>query len=115
MFLVSSPDGILLGADNKPDEVKIIDHARMGEMTVAMAQALIQNALDASSTNRTALRTKLGLSTSGLSRILSGDRKLSVRTLGEILACCGFEVRFKLASPATESASQNPLNDGVQL
>ena len=85
----------------------------LGEVTVAMAQATIQLALDASAKPKSEVSVELGLSPSGLSRILGGSRHLSVRTLGEILAACGFEVRFELIKRRLSDTGGNSLDSAM--
>ena len=82
----------------------------LGEMTVAMAQAKIQNAFDASNMSHVEICKGLGVSPSGLSRIMSGSRRLSVQIFGEILVACGFEVRFELVKREPSDTGGNSLD-----
>jgi hypothetical protein len=93
-------------------KLTILDVEHLGEVTLAMAQATVQNALDAFS-NKTTLHQMLDMSPSGVSRILSGSRRLSVRTMGEILACCGFEVRFRLVPLTSEDTPRTSLDSAM--
>ena len=79
-----------------------------GELTVAMAQSTIQNALDSSDISAAEISRVLDMTQSGVSRILNGSRRLTVRMFGEILSTCGFEVRFSLVK-------KDALNAGSEM
>lgn len=55
----------------------------------ALALGLVVGAMERSRTSRAELVVKLGLSTSGLSRLLTGSRRLSVCQLARVLDACG--------------------------
>jgi hypothetical protein len=84
-----------------------------GEFTLAMAQAVLSNAMRSSGKTQMDVERALGRSHGYLSRILSGGRKLSMRTFGEILAVCGSEVRFSVVklnnTEAQEKANKSQL------
>ena len=64
------------------------------EAALAMAQATIQNAITRSGISRAELARRLNRSRSFVSRMLSGDHNLTIKTMARALAACGSEVRF---------------------
>lgn len=74
---------------------KKLDLERLEEMTLAMAQAEIQNAMDAKEIKPSALASSLGRPRSFISKILRGNHNLTIRTMARVFAACGFELTFK--------------------
>jgi|HubBroStandDraft_4_1064222.scaffolds.fasta_scaffold00136_30 hypothetical protein len=76
----------------------------LGETALAMAQALIQDALTASRLDRSIVATKVwgrryksvGAARIAMSRLLQGRHDLTLCQFGCALAVCGFEVEFTL-------------------
>jgi len=70
------------------------------EVSLALAQATMQQAIDASGLDKSTVAMRFCDSprrrwaAGHLKRLLSGDCDLTVRDLGRLLAICGFEVRF---------------------
>ena len=70
------------------------DLESLDEMSLAMAQAEIQIAMDESGLKKSELADKLGRPRSFISRILSGNHNLTIRTMARVFGACGFEIRF---------------------
>ena len=64
------------------------------EAALAMAQATIQNAINRSGISRAELARRLDRPRSFVSRLLSGDHNLTLKTMARALLACGCEVRF---------------------
>jgi hypothetical protein len=64
------------------------------ESALAMAQATIQNAINASGISRSELARRMNRPRSFVTRMLSGDHNLTVKTMSRALAACGYELRF---------------------
>jgi ribosome-binding protein aMBF1 (putative translation factor) len=64
------------------------------EAALAMAQAVVQNAINRSGISRAELARRLNRSRSFVSRMLCGDHNLTVKTMARALAACGEEVRL---------------------
>lgn len=85
---------------NRPQEevgVEILE-----ETALAMAQATIQNALTRSGMTRAEFARRLKRPPSFVSRMLSGDHNLTIKTMARALAACGQEVRFETAPLETQ-------------
>jgi hypothetical protein len=78
----------LMKRDSAPD-LEILEEAAL-----AMAQATIQNALTRSGLSRAEFARRLNRPRSFVSRMLSGDHNLTLRTMARALLVCGYEVRF---------------------
>lgn len=74
------------------------------EAALAMAQATIQNAITRSGITRAELARRLNRPRSFISRMLSGNHNLTIRTMARALAACDREVRFS-SEPLTWSWS----------
>jgi predicted transcriptional regulator len=70
------------------------DLESLEEMSLAMAQAEMQISMDESGLKRSQLAEKLGRPKSFISRILSGNHNLTIRTMARVFGACGFEIRF---------------------
>ena len=74
------------------------------EVSLAMAQATMQGAIDASGLDRGTVAMRFFSSrrrrwaTDHLDRLFRGECDLTVRDMGRLLAICGFEVRLDLAN-----------------
>ena len=68
----------------------------LSESTLARAQATMQNAIDGSRISRAELGRRMDSPRSFVTRMLSGNHNLTVRTMARSLAACGFEVEFGL-------------------
>jgi transcriptional regulator with XRE-family HTH domain len=79
---------LLSKRDSSPD-LEILEEAAL-----AMAQATIQNAITRSGLSRAELARRLDRPRSFISRILSGDHNLTIKTMARTLLACGYEVRF---------------------
>jgi transcriptional regulator with XRE-family HTH domain len=84
-----------------------------GEFTLAMAQAVLSNAMRSAGKTQVDIEKTLGRSHGYVSRLLSGGRKLSMRVFGEILAVCGSEVRFAVVPLGNKRTPEN--NNQSQL
>lgn len=85
---MTTPNPWLMRAQDAPD-LDILEEAAL-----AMAQATIQNAINKSGISRAELARRLGRPRSFVSRLLSGDHNLTIRTMARALLACGYEVRF---------------------
>ena len=71
-----------------------------GEISLALAQATMQQAIDASGLDKSTVAMRFCDSprrkwaTGHLNRLLSGDCDLTLRDMGRLFAICGFEPRF---------------------
>ncbi len=72
-----------------------IDVEVLEESALAMAQSTIQNAINEAGITRADLARKMECPRSFVSRMLSGNHNLTVKTMSKSLAACGFEVRFQ--------------------
>jgi plasmid maintenance system antidote protein VapI len=87
-----------------------VDPDIVEETALAMAQAEIQNAMDESALRQTDLAMRLGKPRSFISKILSGNHNLTIRTMARLFAACGFELRFsKVRSQAIWETKVNQL------
>lgn len=84
------------------DMKSIIDDEVLEESALAMAQATIQQALNASGMSRADLARKLSRHRSYVTHMLSGGRYLTIKTMARALLACGFEVRFSLTRLAAD-------------
>lgn len=64
------------------------------EAALAMAQAALQNAINRSGISRAELARRLNRPPSFITRMLSGNHNLTVKTMARALAACGREIRF---------------------
>lgn len=64
------------------------------ESALAMAQATIQNAMDEADLSKADLARRIERSRSYVTRILSGNHNLTVRTMAKALLACGYEPTF---------------------
>jgi transcriptional regulator with XRE-family HTH domain len=74
---------------------EVVDIEVLEESALAMAQSTIQSAINESGLLRADLARRMGCDRSFISRILSGNHNLTVRTMARSMAACGFEVRFQ--------------------
>lgn len=79
-----------VGTVNNPIDVGVLE-----ESALAMAQSIIQNAIDESRISKADLARRMEIGRSGVSRILSGSHNLTIKTMARALAGCGREVRFE--------------------
>ena len=98
-----------------------IDVGVLEESALAMAQSTIQNAINQVGINRSDLARKMECHRSFVSRMLSGNHNLTIKTMSRALAACGFEVRFQHApilwnwksiAPAVPCEKQLPAHAG---
>ena len=78
------------------------------EAALAMAQSVIQNAIDESGVTRAEMARRMDRDRSFVSRMLSGSHNLTVKTMARSLAACGFEVRFERV-PITSNWIEAPV------
>jgi hypothetical protein len=71
-----------------------VDIGVLEESALACAQSTIQNAINQAGISRTALARKMNCHRSFVSRMLTGNHNLTIKTMSRALAACGFEVRF---------------------
>ena len=89
-----------------------------GEIALALAQATMQQAIDASGLDKSTVAMRFCDSprrrwaAGHLTRLLSGDCDLTVRDMGKLLAICGVEPRFERI-PIGQPASTKPDADKV--
>jgi transcriptional regulator with XRE-family HTH domain len=72
-----------------------VDIEVLEESALAMAQSTIQNAINESGISRSDLARRMQCHRSFVSRMLTGNHNLTVKTMARSMAACGFEVRFK--------------------
>jgi len=72
-----------------------IDVEVLEESALAMAQSTIQKAINDSGISRSEIARKMKCNRSFISRMLSGNHNLTIKTMAKCLAACGFEVRFQ--------------------
>lgn len=100
----------LLGAPAKPrgDDV---DPEIMEEAAIAMAQATLHKAMVSCGLSRAELARRMNRPRSFITKMLSGDHNLTVRTFARALAACGYEPVFAYEPvswswPASESEQE---------
>lgn len=71
-----------------------LDLVLIEETALAMAQATIANAMDDAAISRAELARQLDRPRSFVTRILSGDHNLTVKTFARALAACGYQLGF---------------------
>jgi DNA-binding phage protein len=74
-----------------------IDVGVLEESALAMAQSTIQNAINQVGITKADLARKMDCHRSFVSRMLSGNHNLTIKTMSRALAACGYEVRFQHA------------------
>src|SRR5260370_26710290 len=98
-----------------------IEMGVLEESALASAQSTIQNAINQVGISKADLARKMNCHRSFVSRMLSGNHNLTVKTISRALAVCGFEVRFQHApivwswrstAPALPSERQLPAHAG---
>jgi len=72
-----------------------IDIGILEESALASAQSTIQNAINQAGLSQAVLARKMNCHRSFVSRMLSGNHNLTIKTMSRALAACGFEVRFQ--------------------
>lgn len=72
------------------------DFEVLSESALAQAQAVIQNAMDQTSTSRADLARGMKRSPSFVSRFLSGSHNLTIKTMARAALVCGYEIKFGL-------------------
>lgn len=68
----------------------------LSESALAMAQAVMQNAMDQSAISRATLARRMDRPRSFITRMLSGNHNLTIKTMARCLAACGYEIQFGL-------------------
>lgn len=74
-----------------------IDVGVLEESALAMAQSTIQNAINQVGISKADLARKMDCHRSFVSRMMTGNHNLTIKTMSRALAACGFEVRFQHA------------------
>lgn len=101
-----------------------IDIGVLEESALASAQSTIQNAINQAQISKAALARKMDCHRSFVSRMLSGNHNLTIRTMSRALAACGFEVRFQQVpiawnwkgnTPAVPADRQLPAHAGSTM
>jgi transcriptional regulator with XRE-family HTH domain len=72
-----------------------IDFEVLEESALAMAQSVIQNAINDAQLSQSDLSRRMRCNRSVVSRILNGNHNLTIKTMARALAACGSEVRFQ--------------------
>ena len=72
-----------------------IDVGVLEESALACGQSTIQNAINQAGISKAVLARKMNCHRSFVSRMLSGNHNLTIKTMSRALAACGFEVRFQ--------------------
>jgi len=72
------------------DDLEIVE-----ESALAMAQSTIQNAMNRSGISRSEMARRMDCHRSFVSRMMTGDHNLTIKTMARSLAVCGFEIRFQ--------------------
>jgi plasmid maintenance system antidote protein VapI len=75
--------------ETQPVDVEILEEAAL-----VTAQATIQNAIEQAHLSRADLARSMGRPRSFVSRMLSGNHNLTIRTMARALAACGLEAHF---------------------
>ena len=79
----------------------------LSEAALAKAQALMSHAMRTSQMDEAQLAVKMGKTPSSLQFMLSSGCNLTVRTLGQFLAICGYRLKIELQElPATVAATE---------
>ena len=99
-------------SSTRPD---VVDVEVLEESALVMAQATIQNAINESGIKRAELARRMKCDRSFVSRMMSGNHNLTVKTMARSLAACGFEIRFQpvkiewnwVAQPTREEVPAN--------
>jgi transcriptional regulator with XRE-family HTH domain len=79
------------------------------EAALAMAQSVIQNAMTESGIKQSEVARRMERDRSFVSRMLSGNHNLTIKTMARSLAACGFEVRFERV-PITSNWIEAPAS-----
>lgn len=72
-----------------------VDIGVLEESALAMAQSAIQNAINEAEISKADLARKMERPRSFVSRMLSGNHNLTIKTMSRALGACGFEIRFQ--------------------
>lgn len=72
-----------------------LDLELLSETALAVAQSTIQNAINDSCITRAEFARRMGRSRSYITRILSGDHNLTVKTMARALGACGRQLHFE--------------------
>jgi len=101
-----------------------IDIGVLEESALASAQSTIQNAIKQAGLSKAVLARKMNCHRSFVSRMLSGNHNLTIKTMSRALAACGFEVRFqhvpiawnwKSTAPAVPADRHLPAHAGSTM
>ncbi len=65
------------------------------ESALAMAQSTIQNAIIQAGISKSDLARRMQCNRSHVSRIMTGEHNLTIKTMARALAACGQEIRFQ--------------------
>ncbi|MDE2814078.1 MAG: helix-turn-helix transcriptional regulator [Gemmatimonadota bacterium] len=91
------------------------DFEVLSESALAQAQAVIQNAMDQTSTSRADLARGMNRSRSFVSRFLSGSHNLTIKTMARAALVCGYEIKFGLAPLHQSRFIDEPQHDDSQV
>jgi len=101
-----------------------IDIGVLEESALACAQSTIQNAINQARISKATLARKMNCHRSFVSRMLTGNHNLTIKTMSRALAACGFEVRFQQVpiawnwkdnTPAVPAERQLPAHAGSTM
>src|SRR3954452_16673999 len=76
---------------SSPVDIEVLE-----ESALAMAQSVIQNAINAAAISQSDLARRMKCNRSVVSRILNGNHNLTIKTMARAMAACGSEVRFEI-------------------
>jgi len=79
-----------VGKIGSPIDIEVLE-----ESALAQAQATIESAIKYAGVSRADLARRMDCHRSFVTRMMSGDHNLTVKTMTRALAACGFEVEFK--------------------
>lgn len=79
----------------------------VAEVDLAIAQAVIYNSMQKAGISRAELARRMGRPRSIVTRMLSGNANLTVKTLATAIAACGFQLVIA-TKPATPPIKPDP-------
>lgn len=95
-------------------EVSKPDLEVLSESALAMAQAIIQNAMNQANISRADLARNIERPRSFVSRMLSGSHNLTIKTMARAVLACGYEIKFDL-TPIVWNWSSIPCEELQQI
>jgi plasmid maintenance system antidote protein VapI len=103
--------------DANPLREELVDVELIQGSSLAMAQATIQQAINRRKISRTDLAKRMGRQRSFVTRMMSGDYNMTIKTFALALAACAYRPTFGFAPVtwrwADENESQLTIRDTV--